>query len=141
MIITAINQIWEKVFEQSGESGLETGKLEQCPGESCEQFSSRFPKTKGRWKDRAEESCAGCGKCDGNIPIRKLKTRIDDVSELIDEIEDIIIWENAGHQTSWEVYHFDYQILHRHWRQAERQVKEIREIRMQSFLKGWMTEK
>ena len=141
MLVSAINRIWEKVFDDSGEHESGNGSVERCPGESCEQFSSRFLKTKGRWKDRAEEACAGCGKCDGKIPLKPNRNvQTDELTELIDEIGDIVEWENAGHSTAWEIYPFEYQILHKTWRKAERQVKEIREMRMQAFIKGWMSQ-
>lgn len=141
MIAEAINRIWEKIFTSAAETGDLGGKVDQCPGESCEQFSKRFPLLKGKWKDRAEEACAGCGKCDGKIPKKSNpKIQNDDVADLLDEIEDIILWENAGHKIEWELYPFDYAIIHRYWRQAEAEVKAIREIRMQAFIKGWMSQ-
>ena len=140
MVVEAVNRIWDKVFEHSGETGAD-GKLERCPGESCKQFASRFLKVKGTWKQKAEEAVSGCGKCDGVPPLEPAtQTSTDEVSELVDEIEDIVLWENAGHKIEWTVYPFEFQLLHRYWRQAEMQVKEISEIRMQAFLKGWMTE-
>lgn len=140
-MIQAIDRIWRQVFDNAGEDTAETAEIKRCPGESCHQFSSRFPKTKGRWKDRAEEACAGCGKCDGNIPRKPAKQTQESTADvLVEEVEDLIAWENAGFKTAWEHYPFETAMLFKEWRNAELAVSEIRNIRMQAFLKGWMTE-
>jgi hypothetical protein len=140
-MIAAIDLIWRQVFENAGEDVTETTEIKRCPGESCKQFSTRFPKTQGRWKDRAEEACAGCGTCDGNIPRKpQKKTEESSVEDMVSEVADLITWENAGIKTAWEIYPFETALLFKEWRKAELEVSEIRQIRMQAFLRGWMSE-
>ena len=58
----------------------------------------------------------------------------------VDEIFDIADWENAGEKTDWSIYPFEFKQMYFHLRKAEKIISELREMRMQSFLKGWMSE-
>jgi hypothetical protein len=86
-------------------------------------------------------ACVGCGTCDGNPPPdpdTPAAAEPDQVTSLIDDIEDIVKWENGGHATDWSCYSFAHAKLVTVWREAENHLSRIQTSRMQSFLLGWM---
>lgn len=46
-------------------------------------------------------------------------------------------WEHAGFPTDWARYPYQTAMLFRIWRQTERDVAEIRSMRLQAFIKAW----
>ena len=72
----------------------------RCPGLDCPDFRKVAGNT---WLEKAEEACAACVRCKGNFPLYpdEPQNEIEDktVEILIDEIADIIFWENTGSKT------------------------------------------
>jgi hypothetical protein len=114
--------------------GHDSQPAESCPGDGkCETWDA----TAGDFETKSR-ACIDCTKCRGNPPkveIENSEDEIDEITDIVDEIEEITNWENAGHKTAWSVYPFFYQILHYHWRRAENQVKNLRAMELQNFLK------
>lgn len=63
-----------------------------------------------------------------------------EVEELCAVIEDIIEWEDSGHETDWSVYPYEYRRLVREWRHAEREVQRIRDHRFAAYIKAQFKE-
>lgn len=130
--------IWARVLELAGESESGTS---QCPGTGC----SRWENAAGSYEDKVKATL-GCEKCEGRPPaaefeVESSKLKVeesDEVAELVEEIEDIIEWEDAGHVTDWSCYGFAHARLATVWRKAERYVERRQHGRMQSFLVSWM---
>jgi hypothetical protein len=125
---------------------------EQCPGTGCDIWEAAA----GDYDYKLETGvCAGCTRCGGNPPDEEeskvqgptpndevgldndqLSTNDDhEVDDLVADIADIIAWENAGFDTDWSEYDFPTRQLVRIWRSKEREISEIRQTRMQAWLK------
>jgi len=59
----------------------------------------------------------------------------------IEETERLISLADCGIEIDWERKEFIHFYLFQIWRSCEKEVENLRQIRMQIFLKGWMTEK
>lgn len=68
---------------------------------------------------------------------REAQDEAEEITELVEEIADIIAWEDGGFSTDWSLYPFEYQKLFVVFRQAERQIERIKEIRFQNFVKSF----
>jgi len=129
--------IVKRLFEKSGETQVE-GNVARCPGLNlCSQFTKRFPKVAGiTWEEKAEEAVAGCSKCNGVIPDGGFEPG-NEIDFLTDEIERLISLDNCRIQVDWEKKDYDIFYLFQVWRNTEINIENIRQSRMQSFLKGW----
>lgn len=116
----------------------------RCPGEGkCDLWDAAA----GSYDERIEAGItAGCRDCGGRPPLSPDDGEGDSVAEseevaaLIDDIEDIVGWEDAGFATDWRCYRYEIKSLVKYWRLAEREVIEIRATRMQAFIKGFFKE-
>ncbi len=59
---------------------------------------------------------------------------------MVNEIADIVFWEDAGDVTEWHLYPFETRQLFGIWREAEKQINRIQQGRMQSFIKSFAGE-
>lgn len=121
----------------------------RCPGYSPEGFDGEKGDCESFYliggethEERWFKASTTCGNAcqrpplkDGELPDYGESGESDDVEDLIDEIADIINWENAGFTTDWSVYPFEYQILNVVWRFSERQIREIREVKRLGLLR------
>jgi hypothetical protein len=134
--------IRREVFELAGEELRETAatdddgeEIEPCPGEqACSYFAIATRET-----GNGLDACQGCE----SLPTKPTAETVAvedeaDAESLVDEIRDIRFWEAGGQKTDWTCYPFEYYQLFSVWKDAERQVENIRQARMQAFLKGWM---
>lgn len=105
----------------------------KCEGDKgCDRWASAKGTT-------YEEKLSACKTCPQNCtppPPPDLVTEPDDneVTDLVDEIEYIITWQDAGIATDWSAYTFDHQKLAVIWRAAEKQVERLQNSRMQAYL-------
>ena len=123
-------------------------KVERCPGEDhCGKFSI------ARSEGDGLAACQGCALLPTKpgdvwaveIPAVDAKSEAEtaedleaaEVENLVDEIADIVFWEDAASLTDWTLYPFEYRMLYAVWREAERKVRDIRERRMQTFIKSF----
>jgi hypothetical protein len=60
------------------------------------------------------------------------------VSDLVDEIEDIISWEDAGFKTDWSCYGFEYMRLVKAWREAEKIVRRDQNFNIQCLIRSYL---
>lgn len=122
------------MLSQYGEDDVE--KVDRCPGQSCSQFSKRIDRVKGKtWKDRALEAVAGCDRCEGNPP-EEDQPDDEEISEIVDEIEEIVAEQNAGAATDWDAYGFYVFALVKEWRRTEKICELRHSARVQAFFKG-----
>lgn len=61
----------------------------------------------------------------------------EEIEEFVDEIADIVRWEDAGFATDWSAYDLATKQLAVVWREAESDVRLLQTRRLQSFLRGW----
>lgn len=123
----------------------------RCPGTGCEIWEAAA----GDYDYKVETGvCNGCRQCGGNPPEdsgqwsvvsgesedQKPNTEDQEIEDLVNDIADITAWEDAGFPTDWQVYDFTVKQLVRVWRSAEREITEIRDRRMQAFIKGFFKE-
>ncbi|MBV9242687.1 MAG: hypothetical protein JO314_11835 [Acidobacteria bacterium] len=114
----------------------------RCPGDAC----SRWQNAAGTYEDKCL-ACIGCGTCEGNPPPEEetessgSRQSEDEIEGLVDDIQDIAAYENAGLATDWSCYSFEYPRLVTTWREAENHLMRIQSGRLQSFLLGWMKKK
>ena len=73
------------------------------------------------------EACPQCRPLEGEEEI--------DSSDLVDEIRDLIFWENGGHQPEWNCYPFEYYRLFAEWRNTEMEIKSHREMELQKTIR------
>lgn len=100
-----------------------------------------MPKVRGKtWTARAEEACAGCKKCEGNPPDEPEKGSepSSDDQQIVEEIEDMIAWADAGFETDWTAYSFEKTKLYRYWRDCENEIERLHATRFQALIKGFM---
>lgn len=123
--------IRRRVFEQNGEDLA--GVAHKCEGDKgCDRWAS----AKG---DTYEQKLAACENCPKNCtppsdPSIENDPEDHDVADLVDKIECIVTWENAGIRTDWSAYSFDHQKLFVVWRAAEKRVEQIQNGRIQAYL-------
>lgn len=143
------------MFEELGEEfgGSLYGR---CPGTGCDQWEAAA----GDYDYKVEtDVCGGCRDCGGNPPepesVQNAECTMhneddadpepdadeDEIVDLVNDIADIVDWENAGLQTDWSHYPFETKKLVQLWRSTEREVAAIQNTRMQIFLKSWFKEK
>lgn len=60
-----------------------------------------------------------------------------EVEKLVNEIADIVFWEDAGSGTDWTLYPFETRQLYGIWREAEKQIAKIQAAKMQMFIKSF----
>lgn len=122
-----------KILNAAGETP--TGKVDACPGFSCQQFASRMANWNGKkWKKRAEEAVAGCDRCDGKPPENKATEDNDEVGDLVDEIGSMIFFADGGGETDWNEYPIEYYQLFCWWRAAEKEIEESRAVKLSAFI-------
>lgn len=114
--------------------------VSRCPGEGqC----TRWDNQAGTYEDKVNATI-GCEKCNGNPPLAETGDGSQetgdgsDIDELVDEIEDIIEWEDGGHPTDWSCYGYAHKRLVTVWRKAERLIERRQQARLQTFLLGWL---
>ena len=102
---------------------------EVCPGETeCGKFRIAASEV---GQEKAEESaCTGCRL----FPTKPGQVDSDEITELVEEIEDMILDQDSGFDFPvTELY--QYQLI-RAWRTAENRVKELRAHEMSAMLKA-----
>ena len=126
------------MFEENYESG--EGFFYRCPGMSCPEFAGAAG-PEATWEEKVIEACTNCRKCNGNAPLNPDDSEVveDDFAALIEEVEDVISEQDAGFET--EITDYTIYRLVVVYREAEKQVEQVRQARMQAFIKSWMTEK
>lgn len=62
----------------------------------------------------------------------------EEIESAVDDIEDIIRWENAGFKTDWSCYDLETMQLVTVWREAEGVVEEERRRRFDALVKGFL---
>lgn len=120
-------------MERAGENP-EGGGEYRCPGESCRHFR----RTKGAtWEERAKNACTGCTECNGNFPINpdeKTETASDDdVSEIVEAVEDIVQERKSGFYFEFDPELFDLVLT---WERIERQIEQKQRVEMLILLKN-----
>lgn len=121
------------MYEENGED-VEGNSFYRCPGMECVNFAKEAGAT---WEGKAKAACTTCDKCNGNFPIDPStvsEQEVNEVEELVEEIADIIKWENGGIQTDWTAYEFFYQKLVCEWREAEERLKKLERVRLRKLL-------
>ncbi|MCD9188235.1 MAG: hypothetical protein LUM44_17600 [Pyrinomonadaceae bacterium] len=53
------------------------------------------------------------------------KNNFSQKSELFEEIENLVFWENAGFKTDWSVYSFEILKLYATWRYVEKEIDRL----------------
>jgi hypothetical protein len=81
--------------------------------------------------------CFGCPK------FKSKGITVGDVSDeeiefVVDEIEDIVRWEDAGFPTDWDAYDYETMQLVVMWRTTEAVVKENRGRRFDALVKSFL---
>lgn len=112
-----------------------TGAFYRCEGDAgCVRWQSQ----KGDTYEEKVTCCVGCPKgCSPPIhPDDAIDSIDDEVQDLVDRIETLIAWENAGIATDWSEHTFDTQKLFVIWRDAETQLALLHQVRWQTFLKS-----
>ncbi len=129
-VLDVSNLIWKYVFEENGEK-LDTG-VEKCPGEiACSMFQVALGET--------QDGLNACKNCE-LLPTKHNPFDVDDADpsdEIFDEVKDIILWQNAGFETDWAAYDFEYQTLVKTWREVEETIRKIQAVKLQAFIKGF----
>lgn len=62
----------------------------------------------------------------------------DDAQSIVDDIEDMADWADAGFETDWSCYDFETLQLYQLWRRTECEVRELRARRFDALVKGFM---
>jgi hypothetical protein len=81
--------------------------------------------------------CRGCPKFESKSFAAGGETG-EEAEHIVDEIEDIVLWENAGFATDWSAYEFETMQLVTVWREAEAVVEENRRRRFDALVKGFL---
>jgi hypothetical protein len=123
--------IWRRVFEQNGEE-YDGGKS-HCPGDGkCEIWDA----SQGRPRDEREMVCGDCKRCSGPPP-EEIEDPANDATaddgeleDIVDEIADIILYQDAGSSTDWGVYSPEYLWLAGQWRHAEKTLVALRHLKL-----------
>lgn len=121
------------MLERAGEADA-AGK--RCEGDDgCERWQS----AKG---DTYEEKLTACEECPKKClpppsPAEAAAGVEDEITELVDTIESLIEWEDAGVPTDWTCYGFAEMSLVRTWRTAEAFVHRQQQARISGFIKAW----
>lgn len=146
------------MFELAGEE-LGGSAYTACPGTGCPIWEAAA----GDHAYKVETGvCEGCRDCGGNPPDEgssgsgsgseetegeagnaaapAAHDEAAEVDDLVQDVADIIAWENAGFTTDWSQYPIEIKNLVKYWRSAETDIANIRESRMQTFLKSWFKE-
>lgn len=112
------------MFENNGEEY--EGARSRCPGDgACDLWDS----TAGRPKEERELSCADCKRCSGPPSEEEAAIIPDDdpaIADLVEEIADIILTQDAGSPTDWTAYPPEYLWLAGQWRAAEKMIAALR---------------
>lgn len=129
--------IRHRVLTLAGETH-EGGDASKCPGESrCDDWAQPF---EGTYEQKVESICFGCPKFAtkpaGGEPA---DAAIDDeeIESYVDEVEGIVFLENGGEATDWAEYPFEIYQLACWWRAAEREVAEMRAMRLDALVKAF----
>jgi len=56
---------------------------------------------------------------------------------LVEEVESLRDWHNAGLAINWDCHSFTHKVLFVELAKAEAEIENIRAMTMQAFLKGW----
>lgn len=64
-----------------------------------------------------------------------------EIVDLVNDIADIVAWQQAGFETDWSHYPFETKRLVQLWFSTMSEVAAIQNTRMQIFLKSWFKEK
>lgn len=121
--MAAARAVWAKVFELNGESY--DGEASRCPGDGkCQIWDA----TEGRPREEREASCIDCRICSGPPSDDPEDETGDDpaIDDLVAEIEDIILYQDAGSPTDWTQYPPEWLWLAGQWRKAEKTVATIK---------------
>ena len=96
------------------------------------------PMTTEELHDAKEQAiCRGCPKFEskgitaGGVPS-------DEAEEIVDAIEDMAEWADAGFETDWSCYSFETMQLYQVWRRTEAVVEENRRRRFDALVKGFL---
>lgn len=80
--------------------------------------------------------CRGCPKFESKgITIGSIPD--DEAEEVVDDIEAMVDWANAGFETDWTCYPFEMLQLYQIWRQTEWVIEESRRRRFDALVKGF----
>jgi len=128
------------VLQLAGEDADGLGT--QCPGEGkCERFTAAAGKD---LDEKAANACPGCPK-ECTPPVDSSQESVagsqhedDEISDIVDEIEMLAAWDNAGFPTDWSLYSFGHKELFKIWRDAENFVHRQQQVRISSFILGWI---
>lgn len=62
----------------------------------------------------------------------------DEIEDAVDDITDIVAWEDAGFPTDWTAYSLETKQLYRLWRSTEADVEEERRRRFDALVKSFL---
>lgn len=57
------------------------------------------------------------------------------MQQLVDQVKYLVAWETAGRPTDWAEYPFEVQSLYVYWRDAEEDVRKLRDFRQATYIK------
>lgn len=73
-------------------------------------------------------------------PLETEESDEDETAQIVEEVSDIVKWENAGFKTDWNCYGFEYKKFVVAWRDAERRVGLTQNSRLQGILRSFYEE-
>jgi hypothetical protein len=56
----------------------------------------------------------------------------------VDDVADIVDWEDAGFETDWSEYSIEIMELVVYWRDAEKNIRELRARRFDALVQGFL---
>lgn len=129
--------IRHRVLTSAGET-FDGGDTSKCPGENkCDDWRQPFT---GTYDEKVQSICWGCPKFETKpAGGERTEAPVDDeeIASYVDDIAGIAFFETGGERTDWDEYPFEYYQLFCWWRAAEREVDEMRAIRLDSLVKGF----
>lgn len=135
-----------RVYLENGEDIDGVGGM-RCPGEGkCERWDGAA----GETFEEKVHCCEGCpNECrppvetserGGEGESEREDEDAAEIDRLVEQIAYLVSWENARPgETDWGEYDFDTQKLYVIWRNHEADIRLIRELRHQEFIKTQMS--
>lgn len=117
---------------------FEGGDTTRCPGEaSCDDWQQPFD---GDEEMKEQAICFGCSKFPTKPSRANFSTgpTAEEIDDLVNDIESIIDFEDAGLATDWSEYPIEYAQLAVIWRNAEKEISEIRSRYLHTLVKSFM---
>jgi hypothetical protein len=79
--------------------------------------------------------CFGCPKFDSKPTEISDELDAEYIADIVEQIEFLADWEDAGLKTDWSEYPFEICELFVEWRSTERKIVELRQRRLDMVLK------